>query len=77
MQELNDECTSVLCCGTLNYLLAGLGSFGDLKNTFQVDGSPMHNRQKQFCKVGAESRVPLWRKKYAKQSLCTGERYAI
>ena len=38
-QELNDERTTVLSSGTLNYLLGGSGSFGDLKNTFQVDKS--------------------------------------
>ena len=42
-----------LSSGTLNYLLGGSGScFGDLKNTFQVDKSPMHNGQKGFCKSG-------------------------
>ena len=31
--------TLVLSSGTLNNLLGGSGSFGDLKNTFQVDKS--------------------------------------
>ena len=51
-QELNDKRTTVLSSGTLNYIFGGSGSFGDLKNTFQVDKSSMHNGQKGFCKSG-------------------------